>query len=114
MMEKITIKDITFKNIKSFIEGYWYDFVIKMYNKRFKWIEDIALYRQALVKDNSPQCLTNGACVKCGCTTPQLFLAAKGCKGGCYDPRPSKTEWQHALNTGVIDMDFVKLKLKSE
>lgn len=40
----------------------------------------------------NPQCHA-GACVHCGCKTPQLQYATKGCGAGCYPPLQTKAKW---------------------
>lgn len=39
-------------------------------------------------------CMNNGSCLVCGCKTPGLFLANKGCPAGKYPILLSKEEWK--------------------
>lgn len=55
-----------------------------------KHIREQSYYR---VKVMDVECLINGACIKCGCATPNLQMANKSCEGNCYPPMMSKKEW---------------------
>ena len=41
--------------------------------------------RVEAVRQKSPECIEEGACKICGCTTPDLFFCDKACEGNCYD-----------------------------
>ena len=71
------------KNAIHFIVGYLVIFLhdrkylnwLLPFHVRF-WVE----YR----KIRAEECYNNGECVCCGCTTPELFGATKGCKAYKY------------------------------
>jgi hypothetical protein len=41
----------------------------------------------------NPQCLSGGACVICGCETPQLQMIDDTCDGGCYPKMMDAQAW---------------------
>ncbi len=75
-----------------------------------------------LVNIKSPKCL-NGQCF-CGCDTPSLFLANKGCEGylqsneeikePCYEPMMNKEDWRLFKEQNQIDIQSMFEFLKSE
>lgn len=40
------------------------------------------------------ECMEKGACVECGCETPDLFYASEPCEGNCYPDMMDKEEWK--------------------
>lgn len=82
------IREITLKNIKAFIQGYFRKFLLDKLTYIYEQVE----YRKEQVAIKSPDCL-NGQCVKCGCKTPELFYADKPCENKCYDELKSKEDW---------------------
>lgn len=97
---KKAIQRITLKNIKSFIEGYTYSFLLKFYQKYLTHIFEQVDYRKKLVEEKSPECIYNGQCKHCTCKTPELFFATKGCSNNppCYPEMASKDEWTQFKN----------------
>ncbi len=106
----IKLNQITPKNVKAFIEGYFRQAVIKLYYTFFSHVEEQVQWRIDQVAEKSPDCLINGECVICGCKIPELFYADKPCsrkENPCYPPLKGKLEWvqyknQHASTTEII------------
>lgn len=74
------------------------------------------IWRTYTVMNKSRECLFQDStgkskCKKCGCTTPELFFADKGCEGGCYGPMMSKEEW--AVMRKELDINYMFNKIKS-
>ena len=42
-----------------------------------------------------PECLNQGSCVICGCTTTQLQMAHEACEKPCYPTLMSRKSWKH-------------------
>jgi hypothetical protein len=40
------------------------------------------------------ECYAKGQCIKCGCETTALQMAAKSCEGDCYPPLLNKDRWR--------------------
>lgn len=82
------------KNVWNYIVGnyrfYIYNTLLSKYLLR-KHIREQYEWRLFAMK---PDCYNNGACIACGCTTPNLQMASKGCEEDCYPPMMSKTAWQ--------------------
>lgn len=72
-MASIKISDVTPDNIRNFVSGN-YNFYVSNYNKpdKIHQLEQF-MYRAYLCRD----CLENGKCKHCGCTTPNLFFAPR-------------------------------------
>lgn len=95
-------KKITWTNIKKFITG-WFRYIIYKLSK-FKFVakvaEDLNLlsphkveqfkWRLSVMKS---ECLTSGACVICGCETPQLQMTNEACEGKCYPEMMDQETW---------------------
>lgn len=47
-------------------------------------------YRITAMKE---ACRSNGACVECGCKTPDLQYGNLACEGNCYPDMMNKEEW---------------------
>ena len=58
-------------------------------------------YEDRLKKANK-ECINQGACIACGCKTPELFMADKACEENCYEPMKSKKDWNHKSPIKVI------------
>jgi hypothetical protein len=39
------------------------------------------------------ECLSKGACIECGCPTPDLQMANGACEGKCYPDMMDATDW---------------------
>lgn len=66
-----------------------------LYYSKFKWIifkyirEQID-YRISVMNS---ECYNTGSCIVCGCTTTQLQMANKPCKGYCYPSMMGRKQW---------------------
>lgn len=89
------LKDLTLKNIRYFLEGYYFLFLEKLnwLTLLFKHRKEQYEFRKIRVLKISPNCIKDKKCVHCTCNTPALFLAKKGCELGCYPELMSKKEW---------------------
>lgn len=69
----VKISDVTPSNIQNFVSGN-YNFYVKSYNtpSKIHQLEQF-MYRAYLCRD----CLEDGKCKHCGCTTPNLFFAPR-------------------------------------
>lgn len=85
------IKDITFQNVRNYVEGNIFAALEKNLPDH---ISEQAMYRMALCLD----CLKNGRCLKCGCKTPQLFYAPMK-QDDKWGPMMSKSEWEKFKTT---------------
>lgn len=58
-------------------------------------------WRIAQVFEKSPACISKGACVVCGCDTPEKFWETSACEGGCYPEWMSDDKFKtlHQSNT---------------
>lgn len=45
-----------------------------------------------------PECLNQGSCILCGCSTPALQMTNKACDLPCYPKIMSKVDWNLFLN----------------
>ena len=134
------LKDITIKNVFSFFQGNIRYGLFKMKMKKQLFDEKFGnwensnlnltmshtqeqfIYRIYLVSKKSPTCL-NGQCY-CGCDTPALFLADKGCEGykesngerlgPCYTEMMSKEIWESFKQMNSIDIIEIFNELKTK
>lgn len=93
------------KNILNFTKGkvryaLYYNRVLYYFLP--KHIREQYEYRLYRVSTKNPTCLDKGSCIVCGCQTPALFFADKGCEGGCYTPMKSKEEWEKITKDGYV------------
>ena len=104
----ISIKDITPKNIKSFVEGYIRSFMIKFFQNKLEHIHEQVEERKLLVAERSPECLEQGQCKICKCKIPELFYADKPCENNppCYPTLVNKDEWTNQKNLKSIYDDL--------
>ena len=67
------------------------------YSKFFGFLMRKRIREQIKVRINSmePKCYLEGACIKCGCSTPALQMADKQCDGLCYPAMLNKVQWAH-------------------
>ena len=95
--------------MKKFIVGAWHIVVanIRMFlhDKYPKLLREHVReqidYRLASMNQ---KCYVQGACIKCGCITPDMQFANKACPGNCYPKMMNKKNWNKLVN--------VKSKLK--
>lgn len=93
---------ITLHNIISFFEG---NFRYILYKNRFRnilirrFIREQINYRLRVMRVS---CYSNGSCEVCGCETPALQMATKGCAGDCYPKLLSKSKWKQFKNHQLI------------
>lgn len=98
----------TVKNIYSYFQG-WFRYSL-YYSKYLhillpKYLKEQIFKRINSVEYNSPECLSSGSCIKCGCKTTALQMANKACEGKCYPRMLSKKEYEEFSNLGVITID---------
>jgi hypothetical protein len=92
----ITLKEITPKNIKAFIEGYIRKWMIDFFQAKLEHINEQVEWRILQVAEKSPTCLLEGECRICHCKIPELFYADKACSNKeepCYPELKSKKDW---------------------
>ncbi len=90
----------------------------KLYNSRFrflvpKWVRDYYILRLRIM---NPICLSEGACIECGCITPALQFANKTCDGECYPPMTNKKDFNMFINGEqiIIKDDTWQLSTKKQ
>ena len=104
-MAKITLKNAFYFN-QGYIRMFLYNFLPFLMRKHIKEQYE---YR----RDKTKLCTENGSCLACGCKTPELYFANKGCsseelslklrekivgrKDVCYTKMLSKKEWKNYL-----------------
>jgi len=94
---------ITLPNIKHFLQGYGRSF-LKSFGSLPKHIEEQYYYRIEQVKTHSLECLEQGKCKVCGCSTPELFLSSKSCENNppCYSSFLEESDWESFKNQNSI------------
>ncbi len=99
------LSKLTWQNIKSFVEGYTRQYAILFFTKNLQHIFEQVEERIEQVTLKSPECIANGQCKICGCATPALFYANKGCANNppCYDPFLNQDDWQTLKNFKSIE-----------
>lgn len=103
---------INLKNIIAFVEGtireFLYNISPKLLRKHIREQIEERFYK-------GKKCLDNKSCLSCGCRTPGVFFATKGCSLGdlpykvrkklvghtkvCYGPLLNKKEWLKVKQT---------------
>lgn len=87
------LEDLNITNIKAFIEGTTKSLLDKygpLWVQATDTVKEQVAYRSKVCKP----CLDNGACIKCGCGTPGLFYATKGCRIGSYPIMLNEEHWE--------------------
>lgn len=101
-------------NPKEFIKGYWCiygTFVDAVYYLKPEWLSiDTKLqleFRHTLM---DKECLDNGCCKVCGCTTTALQASKLSCEGNCYPIWIDKDLFRQMfiVNNTCLNMDTVK------
>lgn len=72
---------ITPEQVADFVEG---KTLQKLHDWKIVTANEVLEYR----KEVAQECYWNGECVHCGCTTPDLFYASRGCskpENPCYE-----------------------------
>lgn len=108
-------KDIfNLKNIKNFAEGTLNYIKFKNENTSnsvfFKKLEDHvkeqAFYRAYLCQ----KCLSNGACIRCGCKTPEMFFSPKKVDSeGKWREMLNKEEWEQFKKDNNIELSTLTI-----
>lgn len=97
----ISLKEITWKNIKAVLQAYPRKWSINFFQKNLEYINEQVEWRIDRVAEKSPQCLIKGECKICHCKIPDLFYADKACSNvedPCYGELMSKREWTQFKN----------------
>lgn len=96
---KIGKYDITFGNVKSFIQGKS-RYLINKFGPDFlhqpTHIREQIVMRYAKVK---PECKGKGGCIHCGCNMSEKVFSNDPCEHGCYGPFMDKGMWD-LMKTG--------------
>jgi len=79
--------EINLKNIKAYIQGNIRLYIPILVRKHIE--EQI----EVRINSSKKECIANGECVICGCSTPGLQMADKSCAGNCYPEMLSKKDW---------------------
>ena len=71
------INNLTLKNTKYFIKGYYLKFIQNQYAKHFDK-QDVMnmIYRGAMCKE----CVENMTCLHCSCSSIEMIMSGKTCK----------------------------------
>lgn len=88
----ITKEQITFKNVKAFIQGYYRYYMYIWFKTKLLREHIVSQYRTRL-NSVDKKCLADGQCKLCGCAVPQLLWADKACDKPCYPPMMDKITW---------------------
>mgnify|MGYP001208099034 CR=1 FL=1 len=100
-------EQITFKNVKAFIQGYYRHFVhIYLQDKLIR--NHIVDQYKVRMNSADKKCIVDGECKICGCKTPALFWADKSCDKPCYPPMMSKKNWYNFI--GNKDWTLINTK----
>lgn len=59
-----------------------------------RYVREQVLWRTVQVMEKSPACIESGACVHCGCDTPDKFNEPDACEHGCYPAWMDPKEWE--------------------
>jgi hypothetical protein len=87
------LKQITFNNIRGFLQGHYRTLLKDFYPEALpEHIEEQFIYRCEAAKE----CLELGECKHCGCSTPEKFLSDDACENDppCYGKMLSKKDWE--------------------
>ena len=96
---------ITFKNIKSFIQGNL-NLILNTLGNEYKipflkldqHIKEQIAYRMDICGDTC-----KNKCISCGCSTPALWFSPTKCEGNKYPDFMDKTSWEkYKKNKNVI------------
>lgn len=88
------------KNIYSYIVGNYRHFIYSRENLKWLLRNHIKEQFDLRIKSMNPECLEKGACISCGCKTPQLQMADKSCDYNCYPPLMRKSIWRNLKEGG--------------
>ena len=103
----ITLKQITFKNVLAFIQGY-YRYYAYLYFKNKLVRKHIIEQFEVRMRSADLDCIVNRECKVCGCKTPALFWANKACDKPCYPPMMNKDKWYRF----IADKDWCLVNTK--
>ena len=104
----ITKEQITFKNVKAFIQGY-YRYYMYTWFKTKLLREHIVNQYETRLNSVDKKCLNDGQCKLCGCAVPQLLWADKACDKPCYPPMMSKKNWYNFIG----NKDWILINTKT-
>jgi len=82
------LKNASLADIWGFIQGY----TLFEFYKRSLLPEHIIYQVEEIRMKNCFECLKNGECLSCGCTTPQKFLDFRACKDKRYPKMMNRWE----------------------
>ena len=81
---KITKKNLSLKNIKSYIQANK-RILVENYGPGFLqspwWVQEQIVWRPEIA---DPKCIEKGECIVCECLVPDKFYSDAECEGGCY------------------------------
>lgn len=79
--------------------------MIAFFENRLSHIFEQVEWRMEQVAEKSPECILDGKCKICKCTTPDLFYADKACsnkENPCYPELMDKDSWIYFKNKSSI------------
>lgn len=82
------------QKIKSFTEGNFRKFLLSFTITKKLVPLHIREQIEWRIKKMDQECLSNGACLMCGCATPGLQMANDMCDKPCYPEILSKEQWK--------------------
>lgn len=91
--------ELTWAKVWNFIGAYRNKFESSSTDSFSDWKMEQFDWRHKLVAQKSPACITGGACVECGCDTPDKFFEPNACEGVCYPEWMTKEDWETFKNT---------------
>ena len=83
---------ITWARVNNFLEAKY-----RQHNAG-DWVMEQFDWRHKQVASKSPECILSGACVDCGCETPDKFFETMECERGCYPEWMNEQEWKEFKN----------------
>ena len=98
---KIKLSQLTFANVKGFIQGHWN----KKVNEDGEYENYMYLSRLALA---NPNCLIDKMC-PCGCEHPEKLYDPRGCDEKCYPNMMSRDDFKRYRASAQYEEDYENL-----
>lgn len=83
------------------------------FNEKTKFLIPLHYQQQFIYRINTANksCISNGSCIVCGCSTPDLMFKPSPCDADCYPRLMRRKEWDEFRKSYLVADEYDKIRV---